>query len=237
LHEQEGPASIAGPSSSLTRKELMIRGVIFDLDGVVVTTDELHYRAWQRLADQEGIRFDRQINQRLRGVSRMESLEIVLERSPRTYSPEERILLAERKNETYRESLQTLTPADVLPGSREIIVELRRRGVRTAVGSSSRNTPLILARTGLAGLFDAVADGNDITRSKPDPEVFLLAARRLGVPPGECLVVEDAVAGVEAARRAGMAVFGIGTAESLPGVAHLARSLADMTADSLLATG
>lgn len=213
----------------------MIRGVIFDLDGVVVTTDELHYRAWQRLADEEGIYFDRNINERLRGVSRMESLEILLERAPRRYSPEQKAALAERKNATYRESLRTLTPADALPGAHEIIAELRRRHIKTAVGSSSRNAPLILERTGLADAFNAVVDGNDITHSKPDPEVFLLAAQRLGLPPAECLVVEDAVAGIEAGRRAGMAVFGIGTTESLPGVQRLARSLADVTADELLA--
>ena len=215
----------------------VIRAVIFDLDGVVVTTDEFHYRAWRQLADEEGIYFDRNINHRLRGVSRMESLEIVLERSPRTYTPEEKLRLAERKNATYRESLRALTPADVLPGAREILIELRRRGIKLAVGSSSKNTPVILERTGLAEHFDAVTDGNDITHSKPDPEVFLLAAQRLGIPPGECLVVEDALAGVEAARRAGMAVFGIGTPESLPGVQHLAASLAHVTADRLFAAG
>jgi beta-phosphoglucomutase len=213
----------------------MIRGVIFDLDGVVVTTDELHYRAWQKLADEEGIYFDRRINERLRGVSRMESLQIVLERASRLYSPQEQCRLAERKNAAYRESLQSLAPADVLPGSREIIAELRRRGIKTAVGSSSRNTPLILERTGLALEFDAVVDGNDITNSKPDPEVFLLAAARLGLDPPECLVVEDAMAGIEAARRAGMSVFGIGAPESLPGVPHLARNLTGVAADDLLA--
>jgi beta-phosphoglucomutase len=213
----------------------MIRGVIFDLDGVLVTTDELHYRAWQNLADEEGICFDRQINERLRGVSRMQSLEILLERAARSYSPQEKQLLADRKNAAYRQSLQALTPADVLPGSREILAELRRRGVKTALGSVSRNTPLILERTGLAHAFDAVVDGNDIRHSKPDPEVFLLAAARLGLPPAECLVVEDAMAGIEAARRAGMSVFGIGDPQALPGVARLARGLNDIAADDLLA--
>jgi beta-phosphoglucomutase len=215
----------------------MIRGVIFDLDGVIVTTDELHYRAWQKLADEEGIYFDRRINERLRGVSRMESLDILLERSLRRYSPEEKFALADRKNTAYRESLQTLTPADVLPGSLEILGELRRRGIKMAVGSSSKNTPLILARTGLAGQFDAVVDGNDIANSKPDPEVFLLAAARLDIPPQDCLVVEDAAAGIEAARRAGMSVFGVGTPESLPGMRHMAKNLEGVTAETLLAAG
>jgi beta-phosphoglucomutase len=214
-----------------------IRGIIFDLDGVLVTTDELHYRAWKRLADEEGIPFDRAVNERLRGVSRMESLEILLERSPRDYTREQKLALAERKNATYRESLHMLTPGDVLPGVPETLAELRRRGIRTAVGSSSRNAGLILDRTGLGGEFDAVVDGNDISRSKPDPEVFLLAARRLGLAAAECLVVEDAMAGIEAGRRAGMAVFGIGTLENLPGTEHLAAGLAQVSVETLLAAG
>lgn len=213
----------------------MIHGVIFDLDGVLVSTDELHFRAWQQMADQEGIPFDRQINERLRGVSRMESLEIILERSEREYTPQERAALAERKNATYRRLLQTLTPADLLPGALETVAELRRRGIKTAVASSSRNTPAIMARLGLEGRFDAVADGSDITRSKPAPEVFLLAAERLGLPPADCLVVEDALAGIEGARRAGMAVFGIGSPDKLPGVTHLAPDLAHVTVEELLA--
>jgi beta-phosphoglucomutase len=212
----------------------MIRGVIFDLDGVLVTTDELHYRAWKELADAEGIYFDRRINDRLRGVSRMESLGILLERSPRAYSEEEKAALAERKNARYRELLQSLTPADVLPGVREVLGGLRTRGVRTAVASSSRNAAAILERTGLAGAFDAAVDGNDIRHSKPHPEVFLLAAGRLGLAPAECLVVEDAMAGIEAGRRAGMAVFGIGTPETLPGIRNLATDLAHVTVDELL---
>jgi len=213
----------------------MIRGVIFDLDGVLVTTDELHYRAWQQLADEEGIPFDRRINERLRGVSRMDSLAILLERAGRSYDELERVALAERKNVRYRELLRTLTPADVLPGAREMLAELKRRGIRVAVASSSRNARTILDRVGLTGsLFDAIVDGNDITRSKPDPEVFLLAARRLGLAPAECLVVEDAAAGIEAGRRAGMHVFGIGTPETLPDAPRAARGLADVTVDELL---
>lgn len=214
----------------------MIHGVIFDLDGVLVTTDELHYRAWKQLADAEGVYFDRQINERLRGVSRMQSLHILLERAGRAYSTAEKDALAHRKNEAYRASLETLTPRDVLPGAREMLAELRRRGIGTAVGSASRNTPLILERTGLRSAVDVVVDGNDTARSKPDPEVFLLAAGRLKLLPGQCLVVEDAAAGIEAGRRAGMAVFGIGTPDSLPGVKHIARNLAEVTADDLLRT-
>lgn len=215
----------------------MIRAVIFDLDGVLVSTDALHYRSWQELADAEGIPFDRRINERLRGVSRMESLEIVLERAPRSYTDEEKAALAERKNNTYRALLQTLTPADLLPGALETVQALRQRGLRTAVGSSSRNTRLIIERLRLGPYFDVVVDGNDITRSKPDPEVFLRAAERLGLPPRQCLVVEDALAGIESARRAGMPVFGIGTPEQLPGVTHRAPDLAHVSVDDLLAAG
>lgn len=214
----------------------MIRGVIFDLDGVLVTTDELHYQAWKEMADEEGIPFDRAINERLRGVSRMESLDIILERATREYTPEEKQALAERKNATYRELLESLTPDDLLPGARAMLSSLRDRGIRVAIGSSSRNTPLILERVGLSGELDAVADGNDIRNSKPDPEVFLLAAERLGLPPTDCLVVEDAAAGIEAGRRGGMPVFAIGTPEKFPDVVHRAPDLAHISVDDLLKT-
>lgn len=215
----------------------MIRGVIFDLDGVLVTTDEFHYQAWKRMADEEGIYFDREINHRLRGVSRMESLEIILERATRQYSDDEKVEMATRKNNCYRDLLLTLTSESLLPGAVETLTELRKLGIKTAIGSSSRNTPLIMERTGLADKVDAVADGNDITRSKPDPQVFLIAAERLGLPAGECLVIEDAVAGIEAGRRAGMAVFGIGTPDILPGVDDMAENLSQITVQQLLSMG
>ena len=213
----------------------MILGVIFDLDGVLVSTDEMHYRGWKRIADEEGLPFDRSVGHRQRGVGRMESLDILLENSPRTYTPEQRVAMADRKNGYYREFLQTLTPNDILPGARQMLWALRRRGIRLAVGSSSRNAPVIMRQTDLLREVDVIVDGNDITRTKPDPEVFLLAASRLGLAAESCLVVEDAMAGIEAGRRAGMPVFGIGTPDRLPGVAHTAPSLADVTPDELLA--
>jgi beta-phosphoglucomutase len=203
-----------------------IQAVIFDLDGVIVSTDEYHYQGWKRLADEEGIHFDRQINHRLRGVSRMESLDILLELSPRPYSAQERIDLATRKNGYYVELLQNITPADILPGAMEILNGLRKQGVKIAIGSSSRNSPLILDRIGLKTFFDATADGNDIRKSKPDPEVFLTAARRLGVSPAQCLVVEDAGAGVEAALAGGMKCLAVGAAAGDP---RAQRSAADLT--------
>jgi len=213
----------------------MITGVLFDLDGVLVTTDELHYQGWKRVADEEGIYFDREINHRLRGVSRMESLEILLEQATRVFTPVEKQAMAERKNGYYRALLATLTPADVLPGAVEMLAALRARGIKTAIGSSSKNAPLILERVGMTDAVEVVVDGNQITHSKPDPEVFLLAAERLGLPPAACLVVEDAAAGIEAGRRAGMAVLGIGTPATLPGVVSLVAGLADITPDELLA--
>jgi beta-phosphoglucomutase len=215
----------------------MIRGVIFDLDGVLVTTDELHYAGWRRLAEEEGIPFTREDNVRQRGVSRMESLAILLEKSPRAYAPPEREALAARKNDYYRAMLAALTPDDALPGAREMLRALRERDIAVAVASASRNTPLIMERVDLAREVDAVADGNEVSRSKPDPEVFLLAAEKLGLPPATCLVVEDAAAGIEGGRRAGMAVFAIGPASRHPDVAHRAESLAEVTPEELLAAG
>ena len=214
-----------------------IGGIIFDLDGVLITTDELHYQSWRELADAEGIPFDRTINQRLRGVSRMRSLEIILERSSRPYSAAEKEALAGRKNDRYRRLLETLTHDDLAPGAIELLTEVRRRGAKVALASSSRNARLILRRLGITDLFDTIVDGNDIRASKPDPDVFLQCAARLGAPPEACIVVEDAAAGIEAARRAGMAVIGIGSPASLPGAALVRAALADLTADDLLSAG
>ena len=179
-------------------------GVIFDLDGVIVSTDNCHYLAWKKMADEEGIPFDRTINERLRGVSRMESLNIILEKANKAYSEEEKQAMATRKNGYYVELIGSLTPGDMLPGAMDTLQMLKEKGIRIAIGSSSRNTPVILKQIQLENAFDAVADGNAITHSKPDPEVFLLAAKLLGLSPDNCLVVEDADAGVEAALAGGM---------------------------------
>lgn len=190
------------------------QAVIFDLDGVIVSTDRYHFQAWSKLAEQEGIEFNEQINHRLRGVSRMESLEIILEKASRRYTEAEKRELAERKNEMYRSLLAQLTESDLLPGVAQTLAALRERGIKIAIGSSSKNAPVILERIGLAERFDAVADGNGIVSSKPDPEVFLLAASKLALPPEACLVVEDAEAGVVAAKRGGMAAAAVGEARS-----------------------
>ncbi len=189
-----------------------MKGFIFDLDGVIVSTDGLHYLAWKQMADKEGIYFDEKINNRLRGVSRMASLEIVLERASREYSDEEKLVLATYKNDIYKELLKSLTPADILPGVATTLNELRTRGYKLAIGSSSRNTPAILKYIGLEGFFDAVSDGNNITNSKPDPEVFIKGALFLGLDCEECYVVEDAKAGIDAGRAGGFTTIALGDA-------------------------
>ncbi len=189
------------------------KAIIFDLDGVLVFTDHYHYLAWKKLADRLGIPFDETVNNRLRGISRMASLEIILERYPGPeLSLEEKKALAEEKNNDYRELLRQMTPDSVTPQVRQTLAELRRRGYRLAVGSSSKNARTILERTNLLDAIDAVSDGSNITRSKPDPEVFLKAAQFLGVRPEACAVVEDAQAGIDAALAGGMLAVGIGEA-------------------------
>ena len=187
----------------------MIKAVIFDLDGVIVSTDDCHYRAWKKMADEEGIYFDREINNRLRGVSRMTSLEIVLEKANREYSEKEKQEMAERKNNYYKELICELTPNDILTSVTEKLDELKENGIKIAIGSSSKNTPIILKQIGLDNYFDAVSDGNNITHSKPNPEVFLKAAEMLGVAPEDCMIVEDADAGIEAGKRAGMKTLAV----------------------------
>lgn len=206
----------------------MIKGVIFDLDGVLVSTDMLHFQAWKRLAEELGITgFTEEDNMRQRGVSRMASLEVVLEKGDKNYSQEEKETLAERKNGYYRELLKDLKPADVLPGTADTLKHLRQKGIRIGIGSVSKNTPEILKRTGLSALVDAVSSGLDITHSKPHPEVFLVGARKLDLPPGSCLVVEDADAGIEAAKAAGMLSLGVGPAAQNPRSDFHAGSLAE----------
>lgn len=187
----------------------MINAVLFDLDGVIVSTDEYHYQAWKKIADDCGIYFDRLINNRLRGVSRRESLEIILERADRDFSEEEKIRLTEEKNEIYRQLLNNLSPEDIEPGYAEVSAYLAEHGIHTAVASSSRNTRTILQKIGLIDDFDGIVDGTMIRHSKPDPEVFLRAAGLLQMDPACCLVVEDALAGVEAGKAAGMMTAGI----------------------------
>lgn len=188
------------------------KAVIFDLDGVLCHTDHLHYRAWKQLADRLGIPFDEELNNQLRGVSRMESLDIVLRAGGVEADLPQRERWAAEKNTVYAKSLDTLTPEDLDPAVLSTLQTLRSRGLLLGVGSSSKNAPRILERLGLGDFFDTVVSGLDIHNSKPDPEVFLLAAKNLGAAPEDCLVVEDAVAGVEAAHRGGMDAAAMGDA-------------------------
>lgn len=190
-----------------------MKAFIFDLDGVIVFTDKFHYQAWKKMADEMGIYFDETINNRLRGVSRAESLEIILERyEGEPLSAEKKAELMEQKNNTYRELLATMTPADVSDEVRETLKTLRERGCKLAIGSSSKNAKFILEKVELLNAFDAISDGNNITHSKPDPEVFLKAGEFLGEDPANCVVVEDAYAGIDAAKAAGMFAVGLGDA-------------------------
>ncbi len=211
-----------------------ILGVIFDLDGVIVSTDNCHYLAWKRMADEEGIEFDRTVNERLRGVSRMESLAIILERATKAYTKDEKQEMAARKNAYYVELIGSLTADDILPGAMNVLTLLKEKGVKVAIGSSSRNTPIILKQIGLSDAFDAVADGNAIKNSKPDPEVFLLAAKLLNLSPANCLVVEDADAGIEAALAGGMRCLGVGSASQNPSATFTAADLAKADMQSIL---
>ena len=188
------------------------KGIIFDLDGVICSTDEYHYLAWKALADRLGIPFDRERNNLLRGVSRMASLEVILEKSCTTYSDEDKAAFAEEKNATYRQLLGRMSPKDLPDDVQNTLKALRTSDIKLAIGSSSKNTPFILERIGLESFFDAVADGNCITHSKPHPEVFLKAAGMISLSPQECLVVEDAHAGVEAAIAGGFDCAAIGDA-------------------------
>lgn len=192
---------------------MKIKGAIFDLDGVIVFTDKFHYKAWKEMADSLDIYFDEKINNRLRGVSRMDSLEIILENYHGVpLSNDRKIELAIQKNERYRELLKTMEPTDVTDDVRQMLIKLRERGIKISLGSSSKNARFILERVGLLEYFDEISDGNNITKSKPDPEVFIKAAQLLNLEPDECIVVEDAEAGIEAAIAGKMHSIAIGDA-------------------------
>ena len=193
-----------------------IRALIFDLDGVVVDTAVFHYKAWKRLADEYGFNFTLEQNERLKGISRLESLDILLSIGGiEINSEEEKNRIANKKNEWYREYILKMTPNDILPGVKNFLIDLKNTNYKIAIGSSSKNASTILERIGFDSFFDAVVDGLQISKSKPDPEVFLKAAKKLNIEPKTCLVFEDAAAGIEAAKRAGMLAIGVGTYENL----------------------
>lgn len=197
-----------------------IEACIFDLDGVIVDTAKYHFIAWRALAEELGFEFTIGDNERLKGVSRMKSLDILLEIGGLEFSEIEKLAMAEKKNTLYVSYIEKMTPEEILPGVRQFLHELRKEGIKIALGSASKNSPMILDRIQLSGMFDVVVDGNSITEAKPNPEVFLKGAERLGVSPEKCVVFEDAIAGIEAARNAGMYCVGIGEPETL-GMADL----------------
>lgn len=192
-----------------------MKGCIFDLDGVIVDTAKYHYLAWKKIADELGFEFTQRDNERLKGVSRMASLDILLSIGGITLSEEEKLNLADKKNKIYLEYILKMTPDEVLPGVKEFLTALRDAGIKVSLGSASKNAKTILHQVGIEDLFDAVADGNNVTKAKPDPEVFLKGAELLGLPSYQCVVFEDAVAGVEAAHCAGMKCVGVGDPEIL----------------------
>jgi beta-phosphoglucomutase len=204
------------------------KGVIFDLDGVLVDTAKYHYLAWKRLAAELGFDFTEKDNERLKGVSRMASLEILLEVGGITMDNQEKYNCAAKKNSWYVEYLQQLDNSALLPGAAALLPLLKQRGVKRAIGSASKNTPLILQRLGIAPLFDAVVDGNSVSKAKPDPEVFLKAAEALQLPPPDCVVLEDSLAGIQAAHAGRMQAVGIGSPANLPGAEFWAPNLAGL---------
>lgn len=192
-----------------------IKGALFDLDGVIVDTAKYHYLAWKRLAGELGFEFTEEHNERLKGVSRMRSLEILLEVGGISCTEEEKLAMAEKKNNWYVEYIRKMDESEILNGAREYLLKLKGEGIKIALGSASKNAPMILENLGITHLFDAVIDGNKVSKAKPDPEVFLLGAKELGLKAADCVVYEDAEAGIEAARRAGMGTVGIGSRDIL----------------------
>jgi beta-phosphoglucomutase len=207
---------------------------IFDLDGVIVDTAKYHYLAWKRLTDQLNIHFTEKDNERLKGVSRMASLEIILEIGRRELNDNLKDEYAMLKNNWYVDYISRMTPEEILPGALAFINELRNADIRVAIGSASKNTPMILERVGIKDLFDAVADGNNVSKAKPDPEVFLKAAEMLGAEPTKCIVFEDAQAGIQAALNAGMMCIGVGSAKVLENAHFIVSGLDEMSLEKIM---
>ena len=206
----------------------MIKGIIFDLDGVLTTTDHFHYLAWKQMADEEGIYFDQTINNRLRGVSRMDSLNIILEKASKDYSLEEKCKLAEKKNTIYQTLLTNLAKLDEDSEVIKVLKYLKSLKYLMAIASSSKNTNFIVDQIGIREYFDVIVDGNMITKSKPDPEVFLKAKDQLKLEVNECLVIEDATSGIEAAIKGGFITCGIGEASKMKECQYPLTTLSDL---------
>nr|WP_289707199.1 beta-phosphoglucomutase [Enterocloster clostridioformis] len=203
--------------------------LIFDLDGVLVDTAKYHYLAWKQLADELGIPFSERDNERFKGVSRARCMEILLEIGGRTMSPEEQAAYADQKNGIYIDYIKKMDKSEILPGVTEFLTDARKKSYQIALGSASKNTALILERLELTPYFDAVVDGTKVTQAKPDPQVFLQGAAELGLSPANCIVFEDAVAGIQAARAGGMTAVGIGSRDTLYEADLILPGFADIT--------
>lgn len=212
----------------------MIRGLLFDLDGVLVNTNPLHCQAWKELAQELGIPFTTEDYEAFLGISRAQCLELLLQKGNRSFSPQEKVRLCDRKNDRYRELIGGLTPAALLPGVPEFLRAARAEGYRIGLGSVSKNAGFLLQRLEIGPLFDAVIDGTQIVKGKPDPEVFLKGARALNLLPEQCVVFEDSAAGIEAAHRGGMKAVGIGTPQRLPEAELTVPGFAGLTPAELL---
>ena len=189
----------------------MIKACIFDLDGVIVDTAHYHFLAWQRLARELGVNLTEKENERLKGVSRMQSLQIILDLGKINLAKDRKESLADRKNEWFVEYIEAMKPGEIFPGVTQLITSIKKKGIKVALASSSKNAPRVIELLGIVKLFDAVVDGSMIVDTKPDPEIFMLTAQKLNVKPAACVVFEDAEAGVEAAVRAGMKCVGVGS--------------------------
>jgi beta-phosphoglucomutase len=211
-----------------------IKAFLFDLDGVIVDTAIYHYQAWKRLANELGFDISEEFNERLKGVSRTDSLDIILAHGGLTLPDEEKVKLATQKNEWYLTLVSRMTSDDILPGVANFFSQVRKAGLQTALGSVSKNAPLILERIGMSEAFEAIIDGTKISRGKPDPEVFTKGAAELGVRPAECVVFEDALAGVEAGKRGGMFVVGLGSPDILTQADLVVPSLEGLTVEQVL---
>lgn len=215
----------------------MIKGFVFDLDGVLTDTAEYHYLAWQELGEKIGISFDREFNEQLKGISRMDSLERILAYGHKSnlYSEEKKMILADEKNEDYKKLITQITPADLLPGIPELLNEIKTSEIKLALASASKNGPVILERLGIADLFDTVVDPATLKKGKPDPEIFIKGAEQLGLRPEECVGVEDAEAGIEAINVAGMFSVGVGNEPSMKAADLFVASTADLRLSTILA--
>ncbi|WP_347560235.1 beta-phosphoglucomutase [Clostridium sp. JN-9] len=210
-----------------------MRCCLFDLDGVIVDTAKYHYLAWRQLADELGFEFTKNDNERLKGVSRMKSLEILLEIGGLSFDESTKLKLADKKNKWYVQYISKMTPDEILPGVKNFIDDIKSRGIKTTIGSVSKNTMTILNNVGLTSYFDVIIDGTKITHAKPNPEVFLKGAEELNIDPKNCVVFEDAKAGIEAAINAGMYSIGIGSPEVLSKADIVISGFEEMSFDKL----